>query len=215
MDEEIDVIAQVGRELEPYVREFAPDVAGPAAKELGGLLGDRIRWWRANQTLRLFQRAKAKCDAAGIPVAAIRPGMLFPLLDFGAVETDPDMSERWAGLLASAATSTAAHAAYPEILRQLEPVEARVIDAAVDAQPELAFLDQLDLQLERLDHQEPLLEWHHLDNLERLRLLTYESRNPRSFETPVRPSDTSVIIQVTLLAEDFVRACRGPVARSA
>jgi hypothetical protein len=64
------------------------------------------------------------------------PGrILFQVLEHGAWEEEPDLQRKWAALLANAASSTDANKilpAFPEILRQLTPVQAQILDWLFD-----------------------------------------------------------------------------------
>ena len=54
-----------------------------------------------------------------------------PLLEGAALEDDENLSNKWAGLLASAATSNEAehsHPSFPRILSEMSPREALILD---------------------------------------------------------------------------------------
>jgi hypothetical protein len=51
VSEELEALTKAGGDIlnDPSVREFISRVSGEPAAELGGLVGDRIRWWRFRQ----------------------------------------------------------------------------------------------------------------------------------------------------------------------
>jgi hypothetical protein len=67
---------------------------------------------------------------AGISPQAVPPRLFLPILEAASIEDDEDLHTRWAALLANAATSPdLVHPSYIEVLKQLTPVEARLLDA--------------------------------------------------------------------------------------
>ena len=145
--------------------------------------------------------------------------MLLPLLETGALEDDDEMSERWASLLASAAdptNCTLLEASYIEILKQLSPVHAFVLDV---------FYEQIDrnkIPPEQWQEQGVLSKYMQeglsldsaqynlaIDNLLRLRLLDYPSIYfDVANGTDVRLKVTSAgILCATHLGKAFVTAC--------
>jgi hypothetical protein len=87
---ELEALSKAGGEIlnDPSVREFIGRVTGEPAAELGGLLGDRIRWWRFRQWVKLCVRAKELLDNAGLEAHEVRPGVLVPVLEGGSLADD-------------------------------------------------------------------------------------------------------------------------------
>jgi hypothetical protein len=130
---ELEALSKAGGEIlnDPSVREFIGRVTGEPAAELGGLLGDRIRWWRFRQWVKLCVRAKELLDNAGLEAHEVRPGVLVPVLEGGSLADDESpLQERWAALLANAAaTPSAIPPSFPHILGQLDSTDAKLLDA--------------------------------------------------------------------------------------
>lgn len=82
--------------------------------------------------IRLLERAQDHLREAGRDPREVEWNVLFPLLDAGSLEEDPDMADRWAALLANAADPGTSEVtpSFPEILKQLTTTEARVLDGA-------------------------------------------------------------------------------------
>jgi hypothetical protein len=113
------------------VRQPVEKLFGPAWNEVGGALGDRVRHWRDMRRLELAMRAVERLRVKGVDPKTVDPSILFPLLDAGSVATDPSLQEKWVALLATAADPTSEIAmspAFAEILKQLTPIEAQIID---------------------------------------------------------------------------------------
>jgi len=113
------------------LREPVERLFGAAWNEIGGALGDRVRHWRDMRRLELALAAVAKLRAKGIDPQTVEPSILFPILDAGSLATDAFLKEKWAKLLATAANPRAEidmTPSFAEILKQLTPLEARILD---------------------------------------------------------------------------------------
>jgi hypothetical protein len=149
---------------------------------------------------------------AGVPPQAIRNKTLRAIYEHGAIEDDPDMEMLWINLLSTALGGIDIPPAYPAILGELEPIEAKFLYAALVSTDN--HLPQPGLYLDHMPEVQPLLaylEWRHLDNLERLRLLIFEYSGPANMEIPPYPRDRALTVSVSLtrLARAFVETCRG------
>jgi hypothetical protein len=73
---------------------------------------------------------------AGTEVRAVPLRTLLPLLEGAALEDDDGLSDKWAGLLASAASSVQGdltHPSFPRILSEMAPREAIILDKLYQA----------------------------------------------------------------------------------
>ena len=75
-------------------------------------------------------KAAEQVKASGLPAHAVRDKLLRAVVEDGSMEDDEGMQERWATLLANAATDTddKVKLVYPKILAELEPKEALLLD---------------------------------------------------------------------------------------
>lgn len=130
---------------------FLGKFVGPAAESLG-----KVAWERAQQ---LSQRATAMLAATGREPQPVELKVLLPLVQAASLESDPTLAEKWAALLANAADPAqrmTVPQGYIEVLRQLTPIDAQVVEAfytaagaAFDAnQPHGVETDMLRQQLE-------------------------------------------------------------------
>jgi Abortive infection alpha len=105
---------------------------GPFADELGGLLGDQARVFRFRQTIRLFQLVKTIADKAGFEPSAVPLKVLLPILNNASMESDDDLHERWARLLAGSSNPgnrPEVFAVFASILTQLTAHQVSLLDA--------------------------------------------------------------------------------------
>ena len=103
---------------------------GSGIGQAGAAIGDRVRFFRFGQQVKLLLRAQQILEEAGLQPKAVNMRVLFPLLETAALEDDETMVERWASLLASAANpnnQSALEASFIEILKQLAPTHAYLL----------------------------------------------------------------------------------------
>jgi hypothetical protein len=191
---------------EPVVR-FLAKLLGPATGQVGDWLGevvaDKRRRWRE----RVVGRAQEIVEASGLEVHEVPLQLLMPILDSGSNEERPEMQERWAYLLANAATgANPVHTAFPEILRQLEPIEARAVEfMVVEANGWTGTARLLGDAVSGLDN-------GNIDNLVRLALARVLAEDYTGPGAQIRLPEPTLV--TTVLAMRFVAACRAPGAAS-
>jgi hypothetical protein len=115
-----DVIG-IGKAVEPLAKATSELILAflkPGTDEVGGWIADRVRISRQKNVERVLSKAK--------PVAA---KTLFAIAEACSLEDDDEMIERWANLLAAAATSDSVLPSYVDALAKLSPAEAKVLDA--------------------------------------------------------------------------------------
>jgi hypothetical protein len=80
----------------------------------------------------LFTKAHDYLAVTGREPQSVEPKILIPLVQAASLEDDPTLAEKWAALLANAADPdqrVAVQPGYAEVLRQLTPTDALVIEA--------------------------------------------------------------------------------------
>ena len=202
---------------------------GPACEEMGALIGEHVRVFRLKNQIRILKRAKKILATEGLEPEAVNLKTFVPLLEAGALEEDDEMAERWASLLASAATATGKQTVEPsfiEILRQLTPLQARILDAIYQhiekSQIPVAEWNQRGVlsdglrQILKIEVSQFLLS---LDNLVRLRLIGFPSIGLdfiNNKDARFQLSNSNLLCG-THLGHAFIKACRvrGVVSDSA
>ena len=111
------------------IKDVINRLFGPFADELGGLMADPIRVWRFQRSLKLFEKVARLSAARGIELKAVPLKTILPILENASVEEDEDLHNRWANLLAnSAIDSNRVLSFFPDALKRLGPIEARLLD---------------------------------------------------------------------------------------
>jgi hypothetical protein len=124
------VNAALAKKALPPVDGLIQRIAGPLADEIGESLAIIARPYRIKLSLKMFQKTQRMLEEAGISPQAVPPRLFLPMVEAASIENDEDLHTRWAALLANAATSPdSVHPSYIEVLKQLTPTEARLLDA--------------------------------------------------------------------------------------
>jgi hypothetical protein len=105
VSDELVQAAKAAAELEPAVEAFAEATGAlEPVRESTGWLGDVIRYRREAHLAKVLMKAAEKVKASGLPAHAVRDKLLRAVVEDGSMEDDEGMQERWAALLANAAT---------------------------------------------------------------------------------------------------------------
>ncbi len=168
MGSEIEIIGTAAGDVAAAVAGTSP------AREGLEWVADVIRGRRARTQIKVLTKTAEALTEAGLTAKVVPDKTLVPLLEFaGLEEEDDDMIERWANLLASAATASDAPAmpSFPDILRQLTQEEVRALDYLVGT--EGAIYSSFTFAVAR---ETAKLRDENLDNLERLGLVRFSER---------------------------------------
>jgi hypothetical protein len=192
---------------------------GPAFEEIGGTLGDSFRLYRLKRSIQLLKKAEKLLADDGVSPKVVNPKTLLPLLDAGTLEEDEGMSDKWASLLAAAADPNATSSLEPsfsEILRQLSPIQAKVLDVIyqqikrqnmpAELWASKGVVSKYLRSLMGLSAEDFGLT---IDNLLRLRLIAYPSasiEHPTSIEDMIQLGSGHILC-ATHLGNAFVKAC--------
>ena len=122
-------LGEAAREL--IVRAF-----GPAADEIGAMLSNEMKVWKASRLQRLAELWRQKMAGKAIPVEAIQQlpfGSIYRVLDAASTEDSDDVLDMWAGLIANAmdpSSPVELSKAYETILANISSGEVLLLRAA-------------------------------------------------------------------------------------
>lgn len=208
------------------LKEPVQSMFGPAWNELAGSLGDAVRHWRDMRRLARALGAVEKIQAMGLSPKAVEPAILFPLLDAASLTNDPSLKDKWDSLLANASLASESAVvlpAYIEILRQLIPPEAKILDWLYESRLALPSYSEAS--------RDDIIKTFHLSgedyilfasDLHRLQVIDGRRSVYPPPETKTTVSDIMAIgqvtsashyrtIELTPLGIAFIKACRCPV----
>ena len=196
---------------------------GPAADELGGMVGDWLRPIRMRNVLRGLGRFEAMLVAAKIEPRPVPLRLLSPILDGMSLEDDDDLVTAWAALLSNAAAdSSMVRPGFASILADLSKNDALVLEHLVSKYPRHyengwgTLAEEWSVSFKELHQKLELPETELqlcLSNLQRLGLLEQELPPTRTVGTPI---GNIGVLQPTLRASaigrQFHAACQPPIA---
>jgi len=126
-------MSETGELLNPGTIEKATDLfhklAGPVFEEFGAILGDKVKVYRVKNMIKTTLKTQRLLLDAGLPVNAVPPRLLLPIIENCSVEDNETLQDLWAGLLATASQeSDLVSPSFVDSLKQLTPVEARFME---------------------------------------------------------------------------------------
>jgi hypothetical protein len=196
--------------LEP-VGGLIKRIAGPLADEVGESLALVARPYRIKLSLKMFQKTQRMLEEAGLTPQAVPPRLFLPMVEAASIENDEDLHTKWSALLATAASSPdRVHPSFIEILKQLTPDDARLLDKFYTATKDEShrWLNQLLLGEDQYGIP--------FQNLMRLGLIqiTYDvdgmKVHTRHGGDPFVSGDMKEDYWLTNFAVGFIEACRPP-----
>lgn len=193
-------------------KDYLDKLVAPSLEEGGGIIADTVAYWRFKNKVNLVLKAKAFLEAKGIEPKRLLPKVVAPLLEAGSLEEESDMQERWAALLASAATDPdRVPPAFPRILAELSSIEAKILEWMTDrVHQQVGWVATFE-EIHDVHH---LATWEYevlMGNLVRLNLCR-PSPNPDLLDADNIRRGTEWLsyqqVEFTRLGIAFVRACR-------
>lgn len=125
----------LGKALEPFSQGtvgLLRRLFGPAASEIGEAFSDKVRAYRRDNFGKVLGKAEKKIGDEELESLPLR--FSFPFAEKASLVEDESLAEKWANLLASAATNFSdEHVAFINILARLSPSEAKLLDRLVPA----------------------------------------------------------------------------------
>ena len=203
--------------VELGVGEFLGRVLGRPLEQAGGVLADLLGIVRFEMSIPYLKRAQRVLRDAGLdqePLPPVDLTKLLPILEWGSLQpAESSMREQWDNLLANALVACEeAHPAYADILRQLAPREAALLDGLFDQAMadggELGSWGQKNLPAAELTERVGLtVEANDVarNNLFRLRVC-----RPINVPYPGSTAEDPARVLLIGFGNAFVRACRPP-----
>jgi len=128
-----DDLSELAKQTLAPVGDLVKRIAAPLADEVGESLALVARPYRIMLSVKMFQKTQRMLKEAGVTPHAVPPRLFLPILENASIQDDEDLHTRWAALLANAAASTKlVHPSYIEILKQLAPEDAALLDKLYD-----------------------------------------------------------------------------------
>lgn len=194
---------QKGLDLTDRAADFLGRVFGDSAENIGGILSDQTKHWRAKNLDRIAFYWKERIGQRGISENALEQlpfGDAFRVIEAASMEDDEDVQRMWADLIANATDpdkSTQIKKVYIDLLKSLSSPEVILLNLLWTAEGQTHFTTQEELEA----HSEAIntlanSAWRKLDkgtrdtaiqNLIRLRCISFRPRPPainKLFDVP-------------------------------
>jgi hypothetical protein len=124
-----NVKAEISESEAKAVTQFLEGLVPEFVKEGGGILADKVRYWRWKNQINIVMRAKTHIDNLGLQPKFPPLKIIVPLLESASLEEDESIQQMWSRLLASALVDDIKIVPNHILtLRQLSPVEVKVLD---------------------------------------------------------------------------------------
>jgi len=128
-----ELTKEIVKALQPF-GDLLHRLTGPLADEIGESLGVWMRHYRFRLAVKMFQKTQRMLAEAGISANPVPPRLFLPMLEHASIEDDDELHSRWSALLANASASpNSVHPSFIEILRQLTPDDAKLLDTLYDS----------------------------------------------------------------------------------
>jgi hypothetical protein len=124
-----EVFVKIAEKLLEPASDLIKRTGGPVADEIGEYLAASVRPYTVVRQVEAVAKAQQMLNKRGLSTHPVPPRLLLPILEGASIEDEEDLHTRWAALLANAASSDKVHPSYIEVLKQLTPAEARLLDA--------------------------------------------------------------------------------------
>ncbi len=200
---------------ENEVKEFFNGIVPECVKEFGGLLADKVRFWRWSNQVDIIREAKVKIEASGLERKQVPLKVLLPILENSSLEEDELLKNKWSNLLANAISGNKEiNPNYPEILKELSPLEVFILDKVYDEackeadyskRNEMQYSKQKICEAFKLSSEQADLI---VENLFRLNLLRPPAGHGIMVGQYKYALRTTEIFEMTTLGFNFVNACK-------
>jgi hypothetical protein len=114
--------------------KFLSTIFGPAAKEMGELYADKIRYKRLKNQVDILEKSMELMERNNLSPKQLNLKTLVPLIENSSLEDDELLQSKWANLIANIASSpeTGLEPKLIKTLSQMSSLEARVLDFVYD-----------------------------------------------------------------------------------
>lgn len=130
-----DTVLGISPKLEEEAIKFVNQITGQPINEISSLMADTVKYWRFKNQLKILQKAKKDLESARLNPKQVPMKFLVPFLEGCSLEDEGSMQDRWCALLSNAINPQNENIILPsyiEILKQLSPREAKMLDVIFD-----------------------------------------------------------------------------------
>jgi len=196
------------------INKFFSGIIPDFIKDGTGILSDQVKFWRWSKQVDIIKKAQVKIESSGLSKKQIPLKVLIPIIQNSSLEEDPAIQDKWANMLANAATGNVEVSPnYTAILNELSPLEVSILDQiyfAVNKETNYEKRKALQFDASKLksiisasDEKMDLI----VENLYRLNLLQSPAGQGVMLGNFPFALRTTKVFEFTTLGYEFVRAC--------
>jgi Abortive infection alpha len=196
------------------VNKFFDGIIPDFVKDGAGILSDQVKLWRWTRQIDIIKKAQVKIESSGLSKRQIPLKVLVPIIQNSSLEEDSNMQNKWANLLANAATGNVdVSPNYAAILNELSPLEVSILDKVYfEVNKELNYEKRREIQFDSSklksmfsiqDEKMDLV----IENLYRLNLFQSPAGRGATLGNFPFALRTTKIFEFTTLGYEFVKAC--------
>jgi hypothetical protein len=193
-------------------------LAGPMADEIGMMMADKIKVYRVRNWVSVVKKTEKILAEANLSPDAVPPRLFLPILEASSIEGDSTLQGLWAGLLASASEkSDSLSPSFIETLKQLTPLEAKVLNDFFESVPKQDYQGFRDAATSLVLHAmktDPKLLLI-CETFERLGFFRreYDVHQIRPQRYEMQSTEIGWQYEFTKYGIQFMKACRGPLMK--
>jgi hypothetical protein len=209
----------VGKATEALTKEIASLISPllrPGVEIASEIIAQELNYFGLKRRVTILKKQQKLLEDNNIRPKMVSPKLLVPILINGSLEDNDDLIDKWAGLLASAASGYLVHPSFPKILAELTPAEAKILDAMYErlihtTSDESDLYSVIELrQMIGISSEEFKVIIHNLKRLQLWDVPAYHTGNPLLYIDFTGEINQYVKGRLSSLGQDFVKACRGP-----
>lgn len=196
------------------IAKFFSGIVPEFVKDGIGILSDQVKLWRWKNQVNIIKKTQEKIESSGLNKQQIPLKVLAPIIQNSSLEEDSNMQDKWANMLANAATGNhQVSPNYAAILNELSPIEVGILDKIYqEVNKEADYQKRKALQFDASKLRTMLIISEEkmdliIENLFRLNLLQSPAGQGVMLGDFPFALRTTKVFEFTTLGYDFVKAC--------
>ena len=221
----LNSIVEITKSITDLIKPFTD----PVLTEAGQYIADKIRFLRYKNSVNILIKAKQILDDQNLTPNPVDLKILVPIMESAGLESDNELIEKWANLLATASITNDVSPRFPKVLSELTGLDVHVLDYILnnerisnktsysfDDNEHVTTYDILkefgDLNAIYPDNNKNKLLYISLDTLDQLGLIYKIQPKAGEIDHDFFEMSYAYAIKITfsIFGREFVQACTNP-----
>lgn len=121
----VDIGIEQDKDIDETLKQFVP-------RNLIGIVSDQITAYRFKNQINIAVKIKKQCEANGFEPKAVAPHFAIPFFEEVFNEDNDKLQDLWVNLLLNKSKDDSVNKYYIDILRNIEPIEAKILELCYD-----------------------------------------------------------------------------------